>query len=85
MFDPLVVLRLGEGVLWVAGADPGTRSDGSSNLMVAQGYGSDGDYPEGTTFTDELGADWVLTHAIHEGFYLSGIVLEEGEYVKQPE
>lgn len=75
----MVVLRNGDHTLWVAGGEHATRSDGTSSLLIAQAYGSDGDHPEGTAFTDELGGRWCLTHGITDGFYITGIVLEEEE------
>lgn len=75
----MVVLVNGDQTLWVAGAEHETRDDGTSSLMVAQAYGSYGDHPEGTVFVDELGERWCLAHGIQEGFFMTGIVLEEEE------
>ena len=78
--DPLVVLRSGEDVLWLAGPEHATRSDGSSSLMVAVAYGSTADVPEGVSFTDELGARWCAAGGVKKGFHIEGVILEEEEF-----
>ena len=76
-FEPLTVLRYNNNILWVAGAEHATRSDGTGSFMVAQAYSSQGDFPEGTVLVDELGVSWRATEALTDGFYMTGIVLEE--------
>lgn len=84
-FDPLVILKLGEEMLWVAGAEHSTRSDGSSCLMVAQAYYASCDLPELTALVDEVGQSWVLTSGISKGFYMTGIILEREDYARKIE
>lgn len=76
-FDPLVVLRRGDDIIWVAGAQHDTRSDGTGSFMVAQAYSAHSDFPMGTTFMDEIGIRWKLLDGVNEGFYMTGIILEE--------
>ena len=78
-FQPLEVLTSGEKFIWIAGAEHDTRSDGSSSLMVAQGYSSIHVWQAGQEFTDHLGQAWVLTDSVSPGFHLSGIILEAAE------
>lgn len=79
-FSPLVVLRSGEDILWVAGAEHGTRDDGSSSLMVAQAFCAHRDFSEGEVLVDDVGQEWCTTASISEGFFMTGIVLEEREF-----
>lgn len=79
-FSPLVVLRSGEDILWVAGAEHATRTDGSSSLMVAQVFCAHRDFSEGEVLFDDVGQQWVLTSSVGEGFFMTGIVLEEKEF-----
>lgn len=76
-FEPLTILRKDNNILWVAGAEHDTRSDGTGSFMVAQAYSAQGDFPEGTVFVDELGVFWRVTQGLTDGFYMTGIVLEE--------
>ena len=76
-FDPLVVLKRGDDILWVAGAEHDTRSDGTGSFMVAQAYSAQSDFPQGTKLVDELGLVWKLVDSVSEGFYMTGIILEE--------
>lgn len=78
--DPLTVLKSGDDILWVAGAEHGTRSDGSSSLMVSQAYCAHRDFVEGEVVVDEVGQEWCLTRGVSMGFYMDGIILEEKEY-----
>ena len=78
-FEPLVILKRGDDILWVAGAEHETRSDGTGSFMVAQAYSAQGDFPEGTVLVDELGQHWRLVDSVSEGFYMTGIILEEEE------
>lgn len=82
-FAPLTVLKSGDAILWVAGAEHDTRSDGSSNLMVAQAYCAHRDFIEGEKVVDDVGQEWCLTASVPEGFYINGIVLEEREYYER--
>lgn len=79
-FDPLVVLKRGEDMLWVAGPEHATRSDGSSCLMVAQAFYASVELPESTVMVDEVGDSWSLTSGVSKGFYLTGIVLEKEDH-----
>lgn len=79
-FDPLVILKHGDDMLWVAGAEHETRSDGTGSFMVAQTYSAQADFPEGTVLVDEIGVKWVIVEGVNEGFYMTGIILEEENY-----
>ena len=79
-FAPLTVLRNGEDILWVAGAEHDTRSDGSSSLMVAQAFCAHRDFFEGETVVDDVGMEWCLTASVEKGFHITGIVLEDKEF-----
>lgn len=76
-FDPLTTLDCGGKKLHVCGAEHDTRSDGSSDLMVAQAYISELDAPVSSVFVDMVGDNWVATHEVEYGFHLTGIVLEK--------
>lgn len=76
-FEPLTVLRHDNNILWVSGAEHATRSDGTGSFMIAQAYSAQENFPEGTVFVDELGVSWRATEALTDGFYMTGIVLEE--------
>lgn len=78
-FDALVILKRGDDILWVAGAEHETRSDGTGSFMVAQAYSAQKDFPEGTVFSDQIGGLWKLVEGVAEGFYMTGIILEEEE------
>lgn len=75
-FEPLETLHYPDHTMWVAGAEPGTRSDGSSQLMIGQAYSVPEDLKSGTRLTDRLGQVWVLTHNVDRGLHMSGIILE---------
>jgi hypothetical protein len=77
-FEPLTVLYHNNLVLWVAGAQHKTRDDGSGSFLVAQAFGASDAFPVGTKFVDSVGQCWVATSGISSGFFMSGIVLEEG-------
>jgi len=79
-FDPLVILKRGDDMLWVAGAEHETRSDGTGSFMVAQAYSAQADFPEGTVLVDEVGVRWTIVEGVSEGFYMTGIILEEENY-----
>lgn len=67
-------------MLWIAGAEHSTRSDGSSCLMVAQAFYASVDLPQSSIVVDEVGQTWALTDSVSEGFHLTGIILEREDH-----
>jgi hypothetical protein len=76
-FEPLTILKNGDDTLWVAGAEHGQRTDGTSSLMIAQVYSASRDMPIGTTIIDHLGQKWVLAKDALSGFHFDFMILEE--------
>lgn len=79
VFEPLVVLKNDNSLLWVAGAEHETRSDGSGSFLVAPAFSAHSDFPEFSVLVDEVGQSWVLLGGVREGFSVDGIVLQEKE------
>lgn len=79
VFEPLVVLKNSDSLLWVAGAEHESRSDGSGSFMVAPAFSAHADFPELSVLVDEVGQSWVLLEGVREGFSMDGIVLQEKE------
>jgi hypothetical protein len=76
-FEPLTILQNGDDTLWVAGAEHGQRTDGTSSLMIAQAYSASKDMPIGTTLVDQLGQSWVVVKDAFNGFHFDSMILEE--------
>jgi hypothetical protein len=76
-FEPLTILKNGDDTLWVAGAEHGQRTDGTSSLMIAQAYSASKDMPIGTTVIDKLGQAWVVVKDAVNGFHFDSMILEE--------